>query len=265
METLRVLIVDDELLALRRLELLLGRIPGVELVGSAREGREAIAAIATLRPDVVLLDIKMGAMDGFEVVEALEGPHVPLIIFVTAFDEFAIRAFEVSAVDYVVKPVELDRLRGALAKARQALQAHEAATRIAELQAVLAALRQDRQLSARRPEAKIWAQRRGEYVPVNVDEIDWVESERDYVHLHVADRSYMLRETLGGVQERLDPERFVRIRRSALVRIDRVSAIKRVGYGNVRVQLTSGVQLRVGRTHLAKVRAMISLRETEQQ
>lgn len=264
METLRVITVDDELLALRRLELLLGRIPGVELIGSAREGREAIAAIATLKPDVVLLDIKMGAMNGFEVVEALKD-HAPLIIFVTAFDEYATRAFEVSAVDYIVKPVELDRVREALAKARRSLQANEAGMRIAELQAVLTALRQDRLPPPRRRETGIWAQRRGEYVRVSVDEIDWVEAERDYVHLHVADRSYMLRETLGGVQERLDPDRYLRIRRSALVRIDRVSAIKRVGYGDVRVQLTSGVQLRVGRTHLKKVRAMISPPELKPQ
>ena len=265
METLRVLTVDDELLALRRLELLLDRIPGVELVGSARDGNEALAAIGSLKPDVVLLDIKMGTMNGFDVIEEIKGPHVPLVIFVTAFDEFATRAFEVSAVDYVVKPVELDRLRTALAKARASIEANDAAVRIAELQSVLAALREDRLPAPRRLETEIWAQRRGEYVRVNVDDIDWVEAERDYVHLRVGEGSYMLRETLGGIQERLDPERFVRIRRSALVRIDRVSAIKRVGYGDVRVQLTSGIQLRVGRTHLKKVRALIAPKEREPQ
>jgi DNA-binding LytR/AlgR family response regulator len=256
--TLRILLVDDEALALRRLELLLERLPEVELAGTARSGADALSAIAALKPDVVLLDIKMGEMGGFEVVQSLQGPHVPLVVFVTAFDEFATRAFEVSAVDYVVKPVEFDRLRAALDKARSALGASDADIRIAELNAVVEALRRGRAHPANRRETEIWAQRRGEFVRVPVDAIEWVEAERDYVHLHTAQNPYMIRETMASIEERLGPERFVRIRRSALVRIDQVEAVRRAGYGDFRVQLRCGVQLRVGRTYVSKVRALIA-------
>jgi DNA-binding LytR/AlgR family response regulator len=257
MTTLRVLAVDDEALALRRVELLLERIPDVELVGTARSGPEALQRLPLLKPDVMLLDVKMGQMDGFEVVENLAGRHIPQIIFVTAFDEFATRAFEVSATDYVVKPVELDRLAAALAKARSAHESSDAELRIAELRAVIAALREERLPAARRQEAEVWAQRRGAFVRIKVDAIDWIEAERDYVHLHCGPESYMLRETLTGIHERLGSDRFLRIRRSALVRADRLTSIRKAGYGDVRVRLADGRELRVGRTYVRAVRQML--------
>jgi DNA-binding LytR/AlgR family response regulator len=256
--TIRVFAVDDEALALRRLELLLRRIDDVELIGTARSGAQALAGIAETRPDLVLLDVRMGSMDGFAVVEQLSGPDMPLVIFVTAFDQFAVRAFEVSAVDYLVKPVEMDRLTAAIDKARAALATQDSALHIAELQSVIAALRQDRPAAAPRFESEIWAQRRGEFVRVRAADIDWIEAERDYVHLHADDKSYLLRETISGMQARLDPQAFLRIRRSALVRVDAVTGIRKAGYGDLRVQLASGVQLRVGRTYVKQVRGVIA-------
>lgn len=256
--TIRVFAVDDEALALRRLELLLRRIDGVALVGTARSGAQALERIAETRPDLVLLDVRMGSMDGFEVVERLAGPDMPMVVFVTAFDEFAVRAFEVSAIDYLVKPVEIDRLSAAVDKARTALARQDSALHIAELQSVIAALRQDRPAPGPRFETEIWAQRRGEFVRVLAADVDWIEAERDYIHLHAGDTSYLLRETIGGMQARLDPGAFLRIRRSALVRLDAVTGIRKAGYGDLRVQLASGVQLRVGRTYVKQVRAVIS-------
>ena len=258
---LRVFAVDDEPLALRRLELLLSRIAGTELVGTAASGREALDRLAEVKPDVVLLDIKMADLGGFDVVEALDGDNVPLVIFVTAFDHFAARAFDVSAVDYVVKPVEFDRLYEAIERARGSLKAADAAARVAELHEVIAALRsQAGPDSEPRRECEIWVERRGEFVPVRVSDIDWVEAERDYVRLHVNGSSYLLRETIGGMEERLGPERFIRIRRSALVRRDRIAAIRRPGYGDFRIQLTNGEEVRVGRTYVRQVRTLIAAR-----
>lgn len=255
---LRILAVDDEPLALRRIELLLERVPDVELVGQARSGRDAIAAVHLLRPDLLLLDIRMAGLGGFEVVEALTGPHVPLVIFVTAFDAYAARAFEVSAVDYIVKPVELDRLRAALARARRNLEAADAMQRAAELREVIAALRAGPAPDAPPAyEREIWAERRNAFVPIRVVDLDWVEAERDYVRLHVGDASYLLRETIGGMEARLDPADFMRIRRSALVRRARIEAIRRAGYGDLRVKLSSGREVRVGRTYVAAVRALL--------
>ncbi|MBU1376964.1 MAG: LytTR family DNA-binding domain-containing protein [Alphaproteobacteria bacterium] len=256
--TPRVLTVDDEVLALRRMELLLRRMPEVELVGQARSGTEALEAIAQLRPNVVLLDIRMADMSGLDVAETLTGPEAPMVIFVTAFDEFAVRAFELSALDYVVKPVEFGRLRRAVNRARARLEAKEARAQAAELRGVVAALRADRDPAA--PPNELWVQRRGEYLRVLVDDIDWVEAERDYVHVHARGERYLMRQTLTGIQARLGARRFVRIRRSALVRADGVHAIRKAGYGDVRVKLTCGEELRVGRTYVTKIRALLSPR-----
>ena len=258
---LRVFAVDDEPLALRRVELLLERIPDAELVGTARSGREAIAAVRTLAPDVLLLDIRMAGLDGFDVVEALTGPKVPLVVFVTAYDHFAVRAFEISAVDYIVKPIEFERLGEALARARRSLEAADATARANELRDAIALLRgQAPAASARRYETQIWTERRNRFVPVKVDDIDWIEAERDYVRLHVGDESYLLRETIGAMEARLDPEQYARVRRSALVRRDRIQAIRRAGYGDYRIQLNSGSEVRVGRTYVKGIRALIAPR-----
>jgi len=256
---LRILAVDDEPLALKRVELLLARVPHAQLVGKASSGPEAIEAIRELRPDVVLLDIKMAGQSGIDVVEQLEGPWLPQVIFVTAFDEFAIKAFEIGAADYVLKPVELSRLDAALERARRSLAAIDAEGRMAELREVVAALRsQARTAEEKRYESEIWAERRGEYVQIKIADLDWVAAERDYVRLHAHGQSYLLRETITSLEARLDPEHFIRVRRSALVRIDRITGIRRPGYGDFRVRLTDGSELRVGRTYVKRIRELIA-------
>lgn len=255
MAVLRVLAVDDEVLALRRLELLLREIPDVELIGMARTGETALAQIARLSPDVVLLDIRMSGADGFDVVEALEGPDLPQIVFVTAYDAFAARAFDLSAVDYVVKPVHRDRLRHALEKARRARDAADAGRHIAQLRQAVERLR-----AAKGPvpdAMAIWVERRGELVRVEVADIDWIESEGDYVRLHARGQRYLLRNTLTALQDQLDPQAFIRVRRSALVRRDRVAAIRRTHDRDLRLRLLSGDEIRVGRTYVKDVRAML--------
>lgn len=258
-QPLRVLAVDDELLALRRLELLLRRIPEAELVGAAQTGADALTQIADLRPDVVLLDIRMTGLSGLDVAAALQTPDAPLVIFVTAFDEFAARAFELSAMDYVVKPVELRRLRQALTKAAERLESLDAQLQVAELRQIVTALRADR-VAATETGRDIWVQQRGQYMRLPLDGIDWAEAERDYVRLHAGAESYLLRHTLTALQTRLGEGRFLRIRRSAIVRADRVQSIRKAGYGDVRVRLVSGQELRVGRTYLRQIRELLLLR-----
>jgi len=255
-QPLRVLAVDDELLALRRLELLLRRIPEAELVGAAQTGADALTQIADLRPDVVLLDIRMTGLSGLDVAAALQAPDAPLVIFVTAFDEFAARAFELSAIDYVVKPVDLGRLRQALTKAAERLETLDAKLQIAELRQIVTALRANR-VAATEPGQDIWVQRRGQYMRLPLNGIEWAEAERDYVRLHAGAESYLLRQTLTALQARLGTERYLRIRRSAIVRADRVQSIRKAGYGDVRVRLVSGQELRVGRTYLRKIRGLL--------
>lgn len=256
---LRVLAVDEEPQALRRLEIALGQMRGVQMVGTACSGHQALELIAAHRPDVLLLDIKLAGMGGFEVVEALKGPDMPLVIFVTALNAFAPRAFEVRAVDYILKPVEFERLQSALDKARSRLAAAEACQHAEQLQALLSELRAQAagQAASPRYETEIWAQRRGEFVRVLVKDIEWVEADRDYVHVHAYGQSYMLRETMGSIQDRLDPEAFIRVRRSALVRRDCVAAVRLEGYGHFRARLASGAEIRIGRTYTKAIRALL--------
>jgi DNA-binding LytR/AlgR family response regulator len=262
MSVLSILAVDDEPLALRRLEIALAQIPDATLVGTARNGRQALAKLVETRPDVLLLDIRMHGMDGFDVLEALPAEARPFVIFVMAYDAFAARAFEYEAVDYVLKPVAFDRLTMALDRARRAIAAHAAPASIEELRELVDNLRAGQQAPPRRRyEDEIWVEQNGAFVRVDVAAIRWAEAERDYVRLHTRNARYFFRESLTGISERLDPEQFIRIRRSALVRISEIRGIRTPGYGEVRVEL-DGESLRVGRTYLKAVRRLIAGQQT---
>jgi DNA-binding LytR/AlgR family response regulator len=259
MASLRVVAVDDEALALRRLEIALEQTPDADLVGVAMSGEEGLALIAAARPDVVLLDIQMANLDGFELVERLCGDHVPLVIFVTAFPRFAMRAFEIRAVDYILKPVEFHRLRSALERARTTLRLVDAERRAAELRALVEALREAAAEGGESYATELWAERRGDLTRILVDQIDWIEADHDYVRLHARGGAFLTRGPLGDLQARLDPARFVRVRRSALVRIEAIAAIRNRGYGDCRVLLSGGGEIKVGKTYLREVRALTSL------
>jgi two-component system LytT family response regulator/two-component system response regulator AlgR len=259
MTPLRVLAVDDEALALRRIEIAMSRVPGAELIGTARGGREGLELVEQLRPDVLLLDINMAGFGGFDVVDGLSAANAPLVIFITAFDQYAVRAFQVSAVDYLLKPLEFDRLQAALDKARTTLRLIDAEERAAELKELVTTLRQHR-AAAQEPsryETEIWAPRGCGFERVLVADINWVEAERDYVQLRTGARSYLIRETMNGMEARLDPEVFIRVHRSALVRIDRIGSIRRPGYGRFSLLLTSGEEVPVGRTYVKQIKKLI--------
>lgn len=259
MSPLRVLAVDDEPLALRRVELAMAEMLDVVLVGKARSGREALDLVRQLEPDVILLDIQMSNLDGFELIEQLDLADPPLVIFVTAHEAFAIRAFEVGAVDYVLKPLAFDRLRAALTRARDTLAVADQARRAADLRVLVRTLRGemgDEPAYA----TGFWVERKGEHVRTQTHQIDWMEADRDYVRLHTRDGPFLMRGPLSTIQEQLDPNQFIRIRRSAVVRTDRIKSIRNRGYGDFRVQLSSGEELRVGKTYVKDVRALLDKR-----
>jgi len=255
---LRVLIVDDEALARRRLATMLRQAVDVEIAGEAADGDEALRLTAERAPDVLLLDVKMPGRSGFDLLPLLGGSGAPAVIFVTAFNHYAVKAFEVAAVDYLLKPVSFDRLRAALDRARELLRSRDAEARAAEMAQVIDALRRGATADeAPRFEDEFWVQRRAEYVRVPVARLDWIEAERDYVRLHAGPEAYLLRDTIGGLDERLDPAVFVRVHRSAIVRRERIVAIRQAGYGAIKVALSTGVEVPVGRTYARKVRALL--------
>jgi two-component system response regulator AlgR len=234
---LRTLLVDDEPLAIERLQILCARVPGLHLVGTASDGAAALRLVEALKPDLLLLDIAMPGLDGMSVARALrEQASQPAVVFVTAFDQYAVAAFDVSAVDYLLKPVAQDRLERAVARVRglQAVPAAEQPTFAQEF----------------------WVPHRAEMIRVTTREIDLIEAERDYMRLHVGPRSYLLHQTITELARRLDPAQFVRLHRSTIVRRDRISGFKHDGMGVWTAQLSDGKELRIGRTYLADARAM---------
>lgn len=238
-EALRTLIVDDEPLAVERLQILCARIADITLVGTAADGAAALRLIESLSPDLILLDIQMPGMDGMAVAQALAGRSArPALIFVTAFDQFAVAAFDVAAVDYLLKPVEAERLERAIARIRD---------RISEAAPV----------APPSPWAReFWVPHRSGIVRIAAGDIDLVEAERDYMRLHVGPRSFLLHETITELERQLDPAQFVRLHRSTLVRRDRIAGFRHNGAGTWEAQLRDGRWLRVGRTYLSNARAM---------
>ncbi|HEY8615032.1 LytTR family DNA-binding domain-containing protein [Phenylobacterium sp.] len=255
MAPLRALIVDDEPLARRRLEILLRDTPDVEVAGMAADAGAASRMIADLAPDLVLLDIKMPGRSGFDVLDAAPREDGPIVIFVTAFDRYALEAFDRAAFDYLLKPVEPERLAQAIGRARDALAARQAAERVRELEEIVENLRGGAPPAAPSYERELWIQDRGDRISLPVAALDWVAAERDYVRLHAGPRSFLVRQPLGDLEARLDPRQFVRAHRSAVVRIDRIVRLRRAG-GRVVLVLSTGAEIPVSRRHLAGVKAV---------
>ena len=240
-EPLKTLIVDDEPLAIERLQILCARIAGVSLVGTAMDGAGALRLIEALTPDLLLLDIQMPGMDGMAIASALAGrASRPALIFVTAFDQFAVAAFEVAAVDYLLKPVETERLERAIARVRTHIKS---ATQSAPVKTSPWT-------------QEFWVPHRTEIIRIAARDIDLIEAERDYMRLHVGKRSFLLHQTITELERKLDPAEFVRLHRSTLARRDRIVGFKHNGSGAWEAQLCDGRWLRVGRTYLANARAM---------
>ena len=245
---MRVLIVDDESPARERLKRLLADIGEVELIGEAESGVQAVEIIERERPDLVLLDIQMPGLDGFEVIEALADP--PPVIFVTAYDEYAIRAFEVNALDYLLKPFSRERLEKAIRRAREALaEEQEFAARLGPLLESLAA--QGHYLT------RLAVRDRDCIRVLDVDEVDWIGIEREQVMVHVGDRAYPIRRTLTELEARLDPTHFFRAHRSAIVNLDRVKEVIPWFKGSHKLRLTTGAEIDLSRARARVLRKLL--------
>jgi two-component system, LytTR family, response regulator len=250
---LRVLIVDDEPLAREGLKLLLGRQPQVESVSEARNGREAVARISEQKPDLVLLDVQMPQTDGFAVVHAIGAERMPPVIFVTAHDQYAIRAFEVAAIDYLLKPVTEDRFALAFERAIRRLRVvpHEEGTRqvLAMLDAVANPPRHLERFAVRSGERTI-------FVPV--DEVEWIEAFQNYVRLHAGLATHLLHVPMNTIEAVLGSDRFLRIHRSHIVNVRRIAQLWSIAHGQYVIELTSGHRLQSGRTYSERIRRALT-------
>ncbi len=234
---LRTLIVDDEPLAVERMQVLCSEIGDLAVVGTASDGAAALRLTGKLDPDLVLLDMTMPGMDGLAVARELgRSEEPPAVIFVTAHEDFAVEAFDLDAIDYVLKPVARERLERAVARATSRRGA--------------------RQAGGGHFLEDFWVPHRSELLRIEAHQVERIDAERDYVRLHVGDRSYLLLQTIAGLEERLDPEKFIRIHRSTILRRDGISRLRHEGLGVWSAELANGETLRIGRTYLHKVKAM---------
>jgi DNA-binding LytR/AlgR family response regulator len=260
-DKLRLLIADDEPLALRRLKVALQAIPGVEIVAAVGDGAQAIAAMRETRPDIVLLDIRMPLANGFEVANAVQDSGDPAIIFVSAFKSHALQAFETSAVDYLLKPVEFERLAAAIERARGRRAAQSASRRAEELAAVLEALKREGEArDGPRYESEFWIRDRGRFLRVPVVEVERIEAERDYVRLYWEGRTLLHRETMSRLEEKLDPALMLRVHRSAFVNWARLRAVRRDLNGRLMAVLEGGEEVAVSRAYAQRVMAEMKAR-----
>ena len=261
--TWRVVIADDEPLARERLRMLLAGRPELEVVAEAEHGAAAVEAILAERPDLVFLDVRMPELDGIEVAkvlaeEAEQGFAPPVIVFVTAYDEYALRAFEVNARDYLTKPVDRERLEQALERAAGLLarrgESADAGTSLEpSLVAFLETLRRERAFPVR----FLVRDARGGLYFVRADDIEWVEAEENYVRLHAGGRSHLVRDTMRAFREKLDPARFVRVHRSAIVNVDRIARVEPYARGEYTLTLADGTKLTSSRAHSDDLRRLL--------
>lgn len=249
---IRALILDDEPLARRRIRRVLATLDHVEVVGEAGNIRDGRALIAEHAPNLLLLDVQMPNGSGFDLLAELEA-DAPAIIFVTAFDQYAMAAFDARAIDYVLKPVSFERLALAVERARGVIERQEQEQKLEELQTVVAALRGE--LKERGdPEACFWVSSRGETYRVPVNEITWIQAERDYVRLHAGQRSFLYHESLASIAHRLDPASFVRVHRSAVIHRGCLRSFRRGQFASLTAVLEDGTEVRVGRTYERAIR-----------
>lgn len=246
--SIRTIIVDDVELARERIRMLLDDAE-IEIIAECENGRQAIEAIKTLQPDLVFLDVQMPKINGFEVVEIIGAEKMPIVIFVTAYDEFALRAFEVNALDYLLKPFDEERLKKALARARREIEKPRAATEIEEnLRRLLQEVKTEPRYLKRLPVKSS----RGTTL-VLTEEIDWIACAGHYLEIHSGRETHLIREKLSNLEMRLDPREFMRVHRSTIVNLDRIKSLYPLFNGDQLIILKDGTELNLSRTYHEKL------------
>ena len=249
---IRALIVDDEPLARERLAKLLQDEPDIELAGECADGREALAVIRASAPDLVFLDVQMPELDGFGVVAALPKERMPAIIFVTAYDKFAVRAFEVNAMDYLLKPFDRERFQAALRRAIGQIHRNEPAAITRQLTQMLANLKAEF-----KPLERLAIKAEGRVLLIKIEDIDWIEAADNYVNIHVGNESHLHRETLTSLEGKLATKQFLRISRSTLVNVERIKELQPMFHGDYVVILCDGTKLSLSRGYRDRVSELL--------
>jgi two-component system, LytTR family, response regulator len=249
---IRTLIVDDEPLGRERIRTLIGDDAEIEIVGECSDGMQAVAAIERTRPDLVYLDVQMPEMDGFAVLDAIAGERMPAIIFVTAYDRYAVQAFEVHALDYLLKSFDRERFQDALRRAKEQIRYSQEGLWNERLTGLL----EDLQAQQTRL-TRFVIRSAGRIFFLRVEEIDWLEAAGNYVRIHVGRESHLIRETLQSVEGRLDPAKFLRVHRSTVVNFDRIKELQPLFHGDYVIRLQDGTELTLTRNYREKLAGLL--------
>jgi two-component system LytT family response regulator len=241
---IRALIVDDEPLARTRIKSLLAHDPSVDVIGECSDGHKAVNSINELTPDLVFLDVQMPAMDGFEVIKTIGAERMPTVIFVTAYDKYALKAFEVNALDYLLKPFDRSRFQKTVERAKAMISRLHYGDVNTQLLSLLGDLRREQETPDR-----FVVKSGGRVVFLRVEEIDWMRTVGNYVHLHVGRDAHLMRETMTGMEAKLSPDRFMRIHRSTIVNLDRVKEVQPWAKGEYVVIMRDGTRLVMSRRY----------------
>ena len=252
MDRIRTLIVDDEPLARDGVRLHLEEHPDFEVIGECGSGEEAVRKIQADSPDLVFLDVQMPGLDGFGVLESLGPERLPAVVFITAYDQFALRAFEAHALDYLLKPFEAERFARALDRVREQLRSRSQVSVDERLRNLLASLGAKENYLER-----MVARTNGKIIILRVDDIDWIEAAANYVRVHIAQKQYLVRETMTNLEARLDPERFLRIHRSIIVRKDRIKELEPLFQGDYSLLLADGTRLTSSRGYRDRIQQFL--------
>lgn len=253
MDRIRTLIVDDEPLAREGVRLHLEEHPDFEVIGECGSGEEAVKRIESDTPDLVFLDVQMPGLDGFGVLESLNNvERLPAVVFITAYDQFALRAFEAHALDYLLKPLESERFGKALDRVRTQLQNRSQVPMDERLRNLLASLGARESYLER-----MVARTNGKIIILRVDDIDWIEAAANYVRVHIGQKQYLVRETMTNLESRLDPERFLRIHRSIIVRKDRIKELEPLFQGDYSLVLNDGTRLTSSRGYRDRIQQFL--------
>lgn len=248
---IRTLIVDDEPLARERIRKLLQDEPEVEVIGECDNGASAVEMITDKQPDLVFLDVQMPELDGFGVLEQIKGGRMPAVIFVTAHDTFALQAFEVHAVDYLLKPFDRERFKKALDRAIETIKRRQTDELSHRLTALLAEVKPETRID------RLAIKSAGRVIFLRLDEIDWIEAADNYVNLHVGNESHLHRETMTAMEERLKGGKFMRISRSTIVNVDRIKELQPLFHGEYSVILRNGTRLTLSRGYREKLDGLL--------
>jgi two-component system LytT family response regulator len=249
---IRALVVDDEPLARQRVRTLLEADPEIELVAECADGEQAVTALEEHKPDLVFLDVQMPLLDGFGVLEALGGGWMPVVVFVTAHDRYALKAFEVHALDYLLKPFDRERFQAALERAKAQVRKEQDGGVSEKLFALLQDVK-----DARRPQDRLVVKSAGRVYFVRIEDIDWIEAAGNYARLHVGKDTHLLRESMSGLEARLEARKFLRIHRSTIVNLERIRELQPTFHGDYAVTLRDGTELTLSRGYRDKLQELL--------